>query len=255
MATFPGVRRRWESILSIGAHPGETNIQRGKRRIVVGYLFLGALVRLIFSVLNLDGGELQIGAVLLSFALISVIALVVLRLKPGWFVGIVYVMLILQVVEPLVETVTQGGLAPSGMVILYGILAVLGALIVLSVRKAFWAFLAFVFTVLLAMVLPNWIEPLTANDADDVGIAINTIVATTFVFAGMAYFVRQRDRFQQESDDLLHNILPDEIATRLKSEHADRGRLRIGVGPVCRHGQLHSDVGGNDSSPTHQAAQ
>jgi guanylate cyclase len=34
----------------------------------------------------------------------------------------------------------------------------------------------------------------------------------------MAYFVRQRDRFQQESDDLLHNILPAEIAARLKSD-------------------------------------
>jgi guanylate cyclase len=36
----------------------------------------------------------------------------------------------------------------------------------------------------------------------------------------MAYFVRQRDRFQQESDDLLHNILPDEIATKLKTDHS-----------------------------------
>jgi guanylate cyclase len=36
----------------------------------------------------------------------------------------------------------------------------------------------------------------------------------------MAYFVRQRDRFQQESDDLLHNILPDEIATRLKTDQS-----------------------------------
>ena len=34
----------------------------------------------------------------------------------------------------------------------------------------------------------------------------------------MIYFLRQRDRFQQESDDLLHNILPDEIAARLKAD-------------------------------------
>ena len=217
MATFPRVRRRWESVLSSGAYPGENDVQRGRRRIVVGYLFFGALVRLTFAALNFDGGETQIGVILLLFGLVSVIALVALRLEPGWFVGIVYVLLVFQVVEALVETVAQGGLAPSGMVILYGILAVLGALIVLSVRKALWSFLAFVFTVVLAVVLPNWIEPLTVNDAGDVGIAINTIVATSFVFAGMAYFVRQRDRFQQESDDLLHSILPEEIATRLKS--------------------------------------
>jgi guanylate cyclase len=41
---------------------------------------------------------------------------------------------------------------------------------------------------------------------------------TTFLFAGMAYFVRQRDRFQRQSDDLLHNILPADIARRLKSD-------------------------------------
>jgi guanylate cyclase len=34
----------------------------------------------------------------------------------------------------------------------------------------------------------------------------------------MAYFVRQRNRLQTESDDLLHSILPDEIARRLKSD-------------------------------------
>ena len=50
------------------------------------------------------------------------------------------------------------------------------------------------------------------------GIAGTVAAVTIFVFAGMAYFVRQRDRLQRESDDLLHNILPDEIATRLKSD-------------------------------------
>src|SRR5205823_5117645 len=34
--------------------------------------------------------------------------------------------------------------------------------------------------------------------------------------AGVIYFVHQRDRFQRRSDDLLHAILPDQIAARLK---------------------------------------
>ncbi len=38
------------------------------------------------------------------------------------------------------------------------------------------------------------------------------------VFFVLVYFIRQRDRFQRESDDLLRNILPDEIATRLKTD-------------------------------------
>jgi guanylate cyclase len=48
-------------------------------------------------------------------------------------------------------------------------------------------------------------------------IAFTIFGVTLFVFAAMSYFVRQRDRLQTESDGLLHNILPDEIARRLKA--------------------------------------
>jgi class 3 adenylate cyclase len=40
------------------------------------------------------------------------------------------------------------------------------------------------------------------------------------VLAVLDYFAYQRDRFQRRSDDLLHNILPDEIADRLKAGKA-----------------------------------
>ena len=137
MATFRRVRRWWESLLTSGAYLGETDMQRGRRRIFVGYLFFGALVRVFFGGATLAEGDLVTGVLLLSFALASVVALGVLRSRPGWFVRMVSVFLILQLVDPLVETVAQGGLVPSGMVILYGLLAVIGALIVLSVRAAF----------------------------------------------------------------------------------------------------------------------
>ncbi len=207
-------------MLSIGAYPGETDIQRGKRRIVVGFLVFGPLARLFFAAGEFGEGDVGEGIVLLSFALLSVLALGVLRSKPGWFVEIVSAIMFSQLVEPLAYTIIDGGLVPSGIVILFGFLAVLGALIVFSVRAAFWWFLAFVFTLVLAVVLPSWIDPLHIGAAADGDIALVLVVSTTFVFSGMAYFVSQRDRFQKESDDLLHNILPEEIARRLKSDNA-----------------------------------
>jgi adenylate cyclase len=50
--------------------------------------------------------------------------------------------------------------------------------------------------------------------------AFNLVATGVLVLAVLAYFVRQRDRFQQRSDDLLHNILPNEIADRLKDGRA-----------------------------------
>jgi guanylate cyclase len=180
-------------------------------------LFAVAVVRLFFAALLLDGGDLVIGLGLLALALINLLALGLLRFKPDWFVGIVVAMLVVQLLDPLYETVTQGGFVPSGLVIVYGLISVLGALIVLGVESAFRWFWAYVVTVALAAALPTWIEPTRLGQADDSGIALNLIVATSLIYAGMAYFVRQRDRFQRESDDLLHNILPREIATRLKT--------------------------------------
>ena len=211
------LKRFWAWLMSSGAYQGETDIQRGKRRIVVGYFVIGALTRLVAATGQLSQGSPE-GWVDLSAAVMSVVLLGVLRLKPGWFVGIVNAALFFVFVEVLAATVIDGGIFQADLVILFGLLAVLGALIVLSVRAAFGWFLGYTVTLVLAVVLPNWIEPLHLVEGSDRGLAQTIFGVTIFVFAAMAYFVRQRDRFQTESDDLLHNILPDEIAKRLKSD-------------------------------------
>jgi adenylate cyclase len=203
--------------MSSGAYPGETDIRRGKRRIVVGYFFIGALTRLVFAAGQLSEGSLE-GWVDLTSGVMSVVLLGVLRLKPGWFIGIVNASLLFLLVENLAATVIDGGIVRSDLVILFGLLAVLGALIVLSVRAALWWLLGYTVTLVLAVVLPERIEPLQVVEGSNSGIAQTIFGVTVLAFAAMAYFVRQRDRFQKESDDLLHNILPDEIARKLKAD-------------------------------------
>jgi guanylate cyclase len=211
------LRRWWGHLLAIGTFPGETEIQAGKRRIVVGYLFFGALVRVPILLSDFAEGS-PVGVVDLTAVLASVLLLGVLAVKPEWFIGIVNVGLFLILGEVLTQTIIFGGLVPSELVILFGFLTVIGALIVLPVRAAFLWFLAYVATIVLAVVLPGAIEPVQVREATAAGIAFTIFGVLCFVFPSMAYFVRQRDRFQKESDDLLHAILPDEIAMRLKSD-------------------------------------
>lgn len=204
--------------MSLGGYPGETDIQRGTRRIVVGYFVFGALVRLPVSASEFGDGLPGPGVVDLTAALASLLLLGALAVKPHRFLGIVDVALFLILVEVLAGTIILGGLVPSDLVILWGSLVVIGALIVLTTRAAFLWFLAYGVTLVLAVVLPERIEPMHAVEGSTAGIATTIVAVTVFVFASMAYFVRQRDRFQKESDDLLHAILPDEIAQRLKSD-------------------------------------
>ena len=191
--------------MSIGAYSAETDIQRGKRRIVVGYFVFSALFR-------------GAGVVELPATLVGIVLLGVLALRADRFLWIVDAALFFLLVEVLAGTIILGGLVPSDLTILWGLLAVVGALIVLPVGAAFWWLLAYGLTLMLAVVLPEHIEPVHVVEGTTANIA-STIAGVTFwVFAAMAYFVRQRDRFQKQSDDLLHAILPDEIAQRLKSE-------------------------------------
>lgn len=52
MVVLPRLRRWRNSLFSIGEYPGENDIQRGKRKIVVGYFFFGALTRFVVGYLE-----------------------------------------------------------------------------------------------------------------------------------------------------------------------------------------------------------
>jgi guanylate cyclase len=211
------IRSWWDSVLSIGAEPTESDSRRGKRRIVVGYFVLGGVTRLFAAAAQFSEGS-AVAWVDVVASVTGLALLAVLWRKPAWLYGIVNVALLGVLIEVLAATVMLGGFVPSEMIILFGILSVIGALIVLRLRDAvLWA-IAFVATAILGAVLPNVIEPLEVVEGTDGGIATTMIGVTVFLFLGMAYFVRQRNRFQAQSDDLLHNILPEEIARRLKAD-------------------------------------
>ena len=83
MFAMPRLRRSWESLLSIGAHPGETDIRRGERRIVVGYVVFGSLARFIGSARGFGEVLPEETVVDISAALISIAALGLLHYRPG----------------------------------------------------------------------------------------------------------------------------------------------------------------------------
>ena len=212
-----GLRRLRERLLSVGAYPEEPSIQRGKRRIVVGLVWATLPFLALTTVGFASEGKPWLAVLFLFGTADAVATLLLLRLRPLWFKWIVNAQFLLILVEPLVETVMRGGIQESGATIMFGLLAVLGSLIVFDSRAALWWFVGFIVTVVVAVTLAEAMDPLY-EPVSSVETGGNVLTIALLVFAVMAYFVRQRDRFQKESDDLLHNILPDEIAARLKEE-------------------------------------
>lgn len=204
-------------VLSIGAYPGESEVQRGKRRIFVVAALLASTLSIPNALEYFASGYTWIAVADAVVIVAGYLSVVVIALRPNWFARLVTVVFVLITVLSLIDTTMLGGLYGSSLAAVFELQVVLGALILISLRAAMFWFGVFVASVVYAVVIPSFIEPLYTVSDPTPHAAFQLVAVSAVVVAVLLYFVRQRDRFQRQSDDLLHNILPDEIATRLKT--------------------------------------
>ena len=141
---------------------------------------------------------------------------------------------------PTLGMMVSGGFVPSGGVGLWGILAPLGALIFLEVRRAIWWFVAFLAAFVGFGVLGEmFFEPLDVPGwFTSAMVALNVVGAGSIAFTVLASFAHQRNRAlaalrveQERSEALLLNVLPEAIAQRLKdttdsiADHVDTATI------------------------------
>lgn len=205
--------------MGLGSYAGETDVQAGRRRIVIGYIVIGFFPRMLSGTESLTAGLTWIAVGDYLAGSLPLVALAVLARWPRTYVVVVNFLLAMILVENIVPTVLYGGLVESGLFMAWGLLVVVGALIALGRRAAFGWFVVYFVALFGTVALTESIEPVYEHEVSAMDMALDMIGLTIFVLLAMAYFVGQRDRLQQESDDLLHNILPDEVARRLKSSH------------------------------------
>jgi adenylate cyclase len=209
-------RRLLQPVLSIGAYPGEPELQRSGRQVVVVAFIIATLSSIPTAFQDLAAGYTWVGT--LEFATLVLTPPLFLAIarwprRFGTFINLSFVVIDAVLMA---ETAMFGGLWPSGLIPLFAINFVLVALLALSVRAAMWWLGAFVVGTIYGALVPNWMDPIYTRP-DPTGIAAFNIIGTGLLaIAVLAYFVRQRDRFQRRSDELLHNVLPDDIVVRLK---------------------------------------
>jgi adenylate cyclase len=206
-----------DRLLSIGAYAEESDTQRGRRRIIVAAIWLGTLLTFLGILSDLAAGYPWSALGNTVIIVVTVASLVTLDLRPWWFTAIINLLFTALFLVQLIQTALFGGLLDSGLVVAFGLLIVLAALLAIGIQAASWWFAAFVASVFYALVIPNWIDPVYVRSDAGFQSALTLIALGVVIFAALTHFVRQRDRFQRDSDRLLHSILPDEIVARLKT--------------------------------------
>ena len=216
MDATPRWKRVLEPILSIGAYEGEPETKRGGRRVFVVAFVIATVLSVPAALSDLDAGYTWVAVVSLLSTVVPALLLIAIHFRPRRFSVLVTAMFVVIYAEQLAETALFGGLLPSGLVVMFGLGLVMGAMLAIGLRAALWWFAAFLASLAFALLIPEIVDPVYELADPTTDAAFNLAATGILTVAVLAYFVHQRDRFQQRSDDLLHNVLPHEIAMRLK---------------------------------------
>src|SRR3989441_1903933 len=230
--TFPGMVRRVQimsnavlaRLAAVGADPRDDEQTRQGKVLLVLTSVLILPIAVVWGSLYLIFGS-PVGYVPFVYALVLLGAIIAFA-RTRNFALLLYVSVVDILLAPTLSMVPLGGFLPSGGVGLWGILAPVGALVFRGPRAGlrwFFAYLA-VFIgsgvagqlVGAVSTLPEWFTSTM--------LGLNVAVGGSIVFILIATFLGQRDRAmdalareQERSERLLLNVLPKEIAPRLKA--------------------------------------
>jgi guanylate cyclase len=209
-----------ERALSIGADPADSADLRFRKRLLVGVALIILPAGFLWGCLYFGFGERVVALTPWGYVVGSVVSLVVFaRTRNFAFLRTAQLLLIL--VAPALGLILIGGLEESSSVILWSLLAPLGAVAFGRPERAWPWFGAFVATIAVSLVLAEIVRP----DGADLPTAfvktfdVLNIIAVSFVaMLLLVTFARGRDAAQERVEALLLNILPDEVAERLQKD-------------------------------------
>jgi adenylate cyclase len=206
--------------LDIGADTRDTADERFRKRLLVTVALIILPVAFVWGCLYWAVGEVAVAVTPWGYVAASAISLAVFaRTRSFAFLRTAQLLLIL--VAPALGTIMVGGLDESSSVIVWSLLAPLGAVAFDRPGRAWPWFAAFVAATVLSLVLSEVVRP---NGADlpnafvrtfDV---LNIVVVSAVAMLLLVTFARGRETAQARVEALLLNVLPAEIAQRLQSD-------------------------------------
>jgi guanylate cyclase len=205
-----------DHLLSFGEDPEDSLDHRSFKRIVVGSLWISLVPNALTASYMFSIGAPLAGATLLAIAVVVLFMLFTMKARPKVWPGIFHLLVSSNLAVSVVITVLFGGLAASGTNFVWGFVGVLAAVVVFRDRRAGIWLAVFVALVIATQALAD--DTAGRYDLPNPGstTAMNLAIVGIFIFAILIYFIRQRDELQEESEALLRNVLPDEIAARLR---------------------------------------
>jgi len=227
----------WHSILSvladIGVKPEDDTETRLQKLILIKTSVLISIAAVIWGILYLTFGEVKSGFIPIIYAILSIISLFILKISNNFeLFRLSQITLIL--ILPFLLMLQLGGFINGSIVILWALLAPVGALLSGQLRQAVFWFIAFNFLVLLSGILQPYLRQ--QNNLPDEVInllfIINILTVSLITFIVLNYFVKHKDRvieLMRRNKELEDTRVKNEMLIRESDKLATLGRLSAGI--------------------------
>ena len=221
MSAFTGSLRKLILFVGrLGADRTDIEETRLQKALLVSGSLMFILAGVLWGLLYISLGELLAGSIPIGYSLISLFMIVnfaVTRRYRLFRFSQIFLILIL----PFLLMFTVGGFVNSGGVILWSLLSPIGALLFDEPRRAHRWLVAYLALVVLSGPIQAYAphaQPLPQSMITFFFV-INISAVSIITIVLLAYFVGQRNIFQEKSENLLYNILPREIAAILRDDN------------------------------------
>jgi adenylate cyclase len=212
---------------SVGADPRDSDDVRLQKALLVLGTAMFLVAGLLWGLMYFALGEFIAGWIPFGYGVVSLISLITFALT-GRYHFFRFSQLLLILLLPFLLMTALGGFINGSAVILWAIIAPLGALVFDEPGRAPAWFVSYVGLVVLSAFLQPHVRTSNQLSAEWVLIffVMNLGAVSLLAFTLLFTFVQQRDRLfsllqveQTKSENLLLNILPKEIAAILKNEN------------------------------------
>ena len=210
---------RWvDRLLSVAVQPGDDQETIRTKRLMAGVLWVSMPMTVVSATQLAVVFEAPVAGLTVSSGFVAAaVSLLVVWRWPSTYPNIAHLPVANAILISASLVVMAGGLLASGANAVWGFVAVLAALAVFTDRRAdFWLWF-FIASQVAAVAWGRQIEPIYVVTNVEYVAIFNLLVVVVFVYYMMLYYVRQRASLLTQSDGLLRNILPSEIADRLKT--------------------------------------
>ncbi len=208
----------------LAAAPGDSEDERLQKSLLLGACFAFVPLVIPWILAHLAFSEPFAASVSTAYLLLSGIS-VLAFLRTGRFSLLLRAQQVLVLTMPFLFMLSLGGFAESSAVILWAVICPVGTLIIAKPEEGPRWMVAYLMLLALGGVLQPYFRAMN-NVPPGMVIAffvLNIGVVSMILFTLLFYFVREKDKAyrllhieQQKSERLLLNVLPEEIAPKLK---------------------------------------